>query len=233
MAAARRQRAARRTAVVLEQRRSARRAGAGARRDRCRWQRCLKQRRVLTTDEMKPRGSRRTALPEHYSAFNAAAVSMAAARRAGSHPDMTATATRQTAATVIEIGSAAIWGHVPEMRPSTLDVHIRGLRRKLGVYADQYVETVVGTGYRFRPPFQPGVKVPAFSQRLQRSVPERASKAQNMLRGCTSDWRDLCAASPAAACARYQTGKVRNLTLRARHPRGTQTIGFQSDGQAR
>jgi len=44
-----------------------------------------------------------------------------------------------------------IWGQVPEIRPSPLDVHIRGLRRKLGVYADQYVETVVGTGYRFRP----------------------------------------------------------------------------------
>jgi DNA-binding response OmpR family regulator len=47
-----------------------------------------------------------------------------------------------------------IWAHVPEMRPSTLDVHIRGLRRKLGVYADQYIETVTGIGYRFRP-FQP------------------------------------------------------------------------------
>jgi two-component system phosphate regulon response regulator PhoB len=44
-----------------------------------------------------------------------------------------------------------IWGHVREVRPSTLDVHIRGLRRKLGVYAHQYVETVVGTGYRFQP----------------------------------------------------------------------------------
>ena len=50
-----------------------------------------------------------------------------------------------------------IWGHVPEMRPSTLDVHIRGLRRKLGVYAEQYVETVVGTGYCFRPAFPPEV----------------------------------------------------------------------------
>ena len=44
-----------------------------------------------------------------------------------------------------------ICSHVPEMRPSTLDVHIRGLRRKLGVYADQYIETVIGIGYRFRP----------------------------------------------------------------------------------
>ena len=44
-----------------------------------------------------------------------------------------------------------IWGHVPEIRPSTLDVHIRGLRKKLGVYADHYVGTVIGAGYRFRP----------------------------------------------------------------------------------
>ena len=44
-----------------------------------------------------------------------------------------------------------IWGHVPEVRPSTLDVDIRALRRKLGIYADYYIETVVGTGYRFRP----------------------------------------------------------------------------------
>ena len=47
-----------------------------------------------------------------------------------------------------------IWGHVPEMRPSSLDVHIRGLRKRLGIYADQYIETVIGLGYRFRP-FQP------------------------------------------------------------------------------
>jgi two-component system phosphate regulon response regulator PhoB len=32
-----------------------------------------------------------------------------------------------------------------------VDMHIKGLRRKLGVYADHYIETVVGTGYRFRP----------------------------------------------------------------------------------
>jgi len=44
-----------------------------------------------------------------------------------------------------------ICGDVPELRPSKLDVHIQGMRRKLGTYADQYIETVVGTGYRFRP----------------------------------------------------------------------------------
>jgi DNA-binding response OmpR family regulator len=44
-----------------------------------------------------------------------------------------------------------IWGKVPELRSSKLDAHIRRLRKKLGIYAGQYIETVVGEGYRFRP----------------------------------------------------------------------------------
>ena len=43
-----------------------------------------------------------------------------------------------------------VWGRVLGPRSNMLDKHIRGLRRKLGVYADQYLETVYGTGYRFR-----------------------------------------------------------------------------------
>jgi len=46
---------------------------------------------------------------------------------------------------------AQIWGHRPETRPRTMDAHIKGLRRRLGTYADQYLETVDGLGYRFRP----------------------------------------------------------------------------------
>ena len=37
------------------------------------------------------------------------------------------------------------------MLTPTVNVHLRRLRKKLGVYADQYIETVCGTGYRFRP----------------------------------------------------------------------------------
>ena len=44
-----------------------------------------------------------------------------------------------------------IWGHAPEMDPRSVDTHVNGLRRKLGPYADQYLETVHGVGYRFRP----------------------------------------------------------------------------------
>ena len=32
-----------------------------------------------------------------------------------------------------------------------VDMHIKGLRRKLGPHAEQYIETVIGVGYRFRP----------------------------------------------------------------------------------
>ena len=47
-----------------------------------------------------------------------------------------------------------VWGSLPEPRTRTLDVHMRGVRRKLGPYAAHYIETVVGVGYRFKP-FQP------------------------------------------------------------------------------
>ena len=44
-----------------------------------------------------------------------------------------------------------VWGYSTEIRTRTLDVHIRRLRRKLGVYAGQYIETIFGIGYRFQP----------------------------------------------------------------------------------
>lgn len=44
-----------------------------------------------------------------------------------------------------------IWGYSPEIRTRTLDVHIRRLRKKLGAYGDQYIETIFGVGYRFQP----------------------------------------------------------------------------------
>jgi DNA-binding response OmpR family regulator len=44
-----------------------------------------------------------------------------------------------------------VWGYSTEIRTRTLDVHIRHLRRKLGSYADTYIETVFGIGHRFQP----------------------------------------------------------------------------------
>ena len=44
-----------------------------------------------------------------------------------------------------------ICGCGSEIREGKVDTCIRGLRKKLGIYADQYVETVFGFGYRFWP----------------------------------------------------------------------------------
>jgi two-component system alkaline phosphatase synthesis response regulator PhoP len=44
-----------------------------------------------------------------------------------------------------------VWGYSTEIRTRTLDVHIRHLRKKLGVYAGHYIETIFGIGHRFQP----------------------------------------------------------------------------------
>src|SRR6476620_9932955 len=44
-----------------------------------------------------------------------------------------------------------IWGYSTQIRTRTLDVHIRRLRKKLGGYSEQYIETIFGIGYRFQP----------------------------------------------------------------------------------
>ena len=61
-----------------------------------------------------------------------------------------------------------IWGYGSEIRTRTLDVHVRRLRKKLGGYADQYIETIFGIGYRFQPfhaPrfFHPGTVKPSLA----------------------------------------------------------------------
>jgi two-component system alkaline phosphatase synthesis response regulator PhoP len=61
-----------------------------------------------------------------------------------------------------------VWGHSNEIRTRTLDVHVRRLRKKLGAYSKQYVETIFGIGYRFQPfrttqRLQPGLRSSALA----------------------------------------------------------------------
>jgi len=44
-----------------------------------------------------------------------------------------------------------VWGYRADIRTRTLDVHVRRLRKKLGAYAERYIETIFGIGYRFQP----------------------------------------------------------------------------------
>ncbi len=57
-----------------------------------------------------------------------------------------------------------VWGYSSEIRTRTLDVHVRRLRKKLGPYADQYIETIFGIGYRFQP-----FHAPRYLQAMERS----------------------------------------------------------------
>src|SRR3982751_5755491 len=57
-----------------------------------------------------------------------------------------------------------VWGYSAEIRTRTLDVHVRRLRKKLGGYADQYIETIFGIGYRFQPYHAPRFFQPVMSK---------------------------------------------------------------------
>jgi two-component system alkaline phosphatase synthesis response regulator PhoP len=61
-----------------------------------------------------------------------------------------------------------VWGYSNEIRTRTLDVHVCRLRKKLGAYSKQYVETIFGIGYRFQPfrttqRLQPGLQSSALA----------------------------------------------------------------------
>ena len=45
----------------------------------------------------------------------------------------------------------AVWGYNYYGESRTVDVHIRRIRKKLGPKVDEYLDTVIGVGYRFKP----------------------------------------------------------------------------------
>lgn len=45
----------------------------------------------------------------------------------------------------------AVWGYNYYSESRTVDVHIRRIRKKLGPGAQDYIDTVIGVGYRFKP----------------------------------------------------------------------------------
>ena len=68
-----------------------------------------------------------------------------------------------------------VWGYGVEVRTRTLDVHVRRLRKNLGSYATQYIETVFGVGYRFQPSHAAFVKaspamIPVSAQRAAQEI---------------------------------------------------------------
>jgi DNA-binding response OmpR family regulator len=44
-----------------------------------------------------------------------------------------------------------VFGYCREAHTRTLHVHIRRLRKKLGMTREDYIETIFGVGYRFQP----------------------------------------------------------------------------------
>lgn len=48
-----------------------------------------------------------------------------------------------------EVLLETVWGYRKGTRTRTLDVHVRRLRRKLGHYGEEYIQTIFGVGYRF------------------------------------------------------------------------------------
>jgi DNA-binding response OmpR family regulator len=57
-----------------------------------------------------------------------------------------------------------VWGYGGEVKTRTLDVHVRRLRKKLGRFAEQYIETIFGIGYRFQPYHAPRFLQPTNSK---------------------------------------------------------------------
>ncbi len=57
----------------------------------------------------------------------------------------------------------AVWGYNYYGESRTVDVHIRRIRKKLGPGAEEYIDTVIGVGYRFRSPRTESTRSPVLT----------------------------------------------------------------------
>jgi DNA-binding response OmpR family regulator len=65
----------------------------------------------------------------------------------------------------------AVWGNNPPSNSRTLDVHMCRLRMKLGPEAQDYIQTIIGVGYSFRPPNKSAPKRTCFDSLLHVFLP--------------------------------------------------------------
>jgi DNA-binding response OmpR family regulator len=75
-----------------------------------------------------------------------------------------------------------VWNYNLEIRTRTVDVHIRRLRRNLGLYGKLYIETIFGVGYRFQPRYADNPSPAELVSRalwLGTEAQERISAARN------------------------------------------------------
>lgn len=68
-----------------------------------------------------------------------------------------------------------IWGYQSGVRSRTLDVHVRRVRRHLGKFANLYIETIFGKGYRFQPRLQTDSDNPPGPFRLRLSLTKQSA----------------------------------------------------------
>lgn len=72
---------------------------------------------------------------------------------------------------------ASVWEYQAGVKSRTLDVHVRRLRQHMGAFANTYIETIFGKGYRFQPrserhePFNTPESVPPRFSMSRQAVP--------------------------------------------------------------